>query len=259
MAIKNEIAEKIIIALDVDSGEKALSLVRQLEEAAVFKVGLRLFTAEGPPLLRELQNLGKKIFLDLKLHDIPNTVADAVKVGVIHRVHMMTLHASGGKEMMVRAAEAASEEAQKQNTPRPLLLAVTILTSLKDENIAEIGMIEDTRSQVVRLAGLAEKAGMDAIVCSPQEIDLIREKIGQNLRIVTPGIRPQWAAANDQKRIMTPQLAVQKGVDYLVIGRPIIASPSPRDAFLKILKEVEQSVDPAAGNRADSKNGAEDY
>ncbi len=236
-----DLAKRIIVALDVASREEALPLIRQLEGIEIFKVGLKLFTAEGPSLLKEVKILRKKIFLDLKLHDIPNTVAEAVRAAVRHGAHMLTLHSSGGREMMEKAVEAAAEEAEKEGSDKPLLLAVTILTSLKDDELQEIGMPADTFKQVLRLAKLAQEAGVDGVVCSPQEIEIIRKEIGKDLLVVVPGIRPSWAVAHDQKRIMTPSLAIQKGADYLVIGRPIIASPSPQEAFLKILDELRES------------------
>ncbi len=242
MEYKNDIAKKIIVALDVENKEKALLLVRELDRAEIFKVGLKLFTAEGPAFLQEILGLGKKIFLDLKLHDIPNTVAGAVRMGIKNGAHMITLHASGGREMMVRAAEAAGE-AERTTKAKPLLLAVTVLTSLKDEELKEIGMVSETRKQVLTLAKLAKDAGMDGVVCSPQEIDLIRKELDEAFLVVTPGIRPSWAASHDQKRIMTPSRAIEKGADYLVIGRPIIEAPSPQDAFLKICEELNRAVD----------------
>ncbi|MGD2295114.1 MAG: orotidine-5'-phosphate decarboxylase, partial [Candidatus Aminicenantes bacterium] len=186
-------AERIIVALDVSTKNEALSLVRQLKDTLFFKVGLELFTAEGPALIQSLQNLGKKVFLDLKLHDIPNTVSGAVRMAVKHGVYMTTLHASGGKEMMASAALAAQDEAEKRGVRAPLLLAVTVLTSLKDEQLREIGVLSDTKSQVASLAGLALRAGIKGVVCSPQEIDLIKDKFGEDLSVVVPGIRPAWA------------------------------------------------------------------
>lgn len=231
-------AERIIIALDVETKEQGLALVRELSEARLFKVGLELFTAEGPGLLAEIQALGRDVFLDLKLHDIPNTVAEAVRVGIRHGAHMMTIHASGGEEMMAKAADVARAEAAKRGKPKPHLLGVTILTSLRNEELSAIGMIPDTAVQVARLARLAKKAGMDGVVCSAQEIGLVRNEVGPELLIVTPGIRPAWAAAQDQKRIMTPAEAMAKGSNYLVIGRPITQAPSPREAFAKIVAEL---------------------
>lgn len=242
---KDDLRKKIIIALDVKNKEEAVAAVSGLKDARTFKIGLELFTAEGPALFKKLKVLRKGIFLDLKLHDIPNTVAGAVRSAVRHGVQMMTVHASGGRDMMARAAEAARETAEAEKVERPLLLGVTILTSLKSAELDEVGMKPDVAGQVLRLAGLAKSAGMDGVVCSPQEIEIIRKEHGQDLLIVTPGIRPAWAAAQDQKRIMTPAEAMQKGADYLVIGRPITGAASPQEAFARIVEELERPDDPA--------------
>jgi orotidine-5'-phosphate decarboxylase len=240
-AMKDEIktAQRIITALDVGDKDQALLLVSKLEDAEIFKVGLQLFTSEGPALLSTIRDCDKNVFLDLKLHDIPNTVGEAVKVCVSYGVKMMTLHASGGREMMTRAADAAGEEAEKIGVDKPWLLGVTVLTSLKDEQIIEIGMKENALGQVKRLARLAREAGLDGVVCSPQEISEVRSETGKDFLIVAPGIRPSWAAAHDQKRIMTPVEAVKKGADFLVIGRPIIKDKNPLLAFQKIVEEIE--------------------
>jgi orotidine-5'-phosphate decarboxylase len=248
---KNSLGERIIIALDVKTRKEALSLVQELPDAEIFKVGLTLFASEGPSLLKDLQNHGKNIFLDLKLHDIPHQIAGAVKAGMGHGVHMMTLHASGGREMMARAAEAAEQEAQQSGRTKPLLLAVTILTSLKGEQLKDIGMEDKVDGQVLRLARLAKENGMDGVVCSPQEINLIKQEFGQSFLVVSPGIRPLWAAAQDQKRILTPGEAIKKGVDYMVIGRPITKAASPSDAFFRIVEELDR-----ADNSSHSKNSA---
>jgi len=232
---------KVIIALDVDTKNKALDLVDRLEAARMFKVGLELFTAEGPSLLRELKQRGKQVFLDLKLHDIPNTVAGAVSAGTAHGIQMMTLHASGGLGMMRSARDAAEAASQKSGLRRPLLLGVTVLTSLKSQELAAIGMTADTEAQVLRLARLSREAGLDGVVCSPWEIDLIKEECGRDFLVVTPGIRPAWAAAQDQKRIMTPAQALQRGADYIVVGRPVTQAESPAGAFEAIIKELEES------------------
>ncbi|HOW85589.1 MAG TPA: orotidine-5'-phosphate decarboxylase [Candidatus Aminicenantes bacterium] len=234
-------ADRIIIALDVQTKEEAIALVGRLPDARTFKVGLELFTAEGPALFRPLKVLRKDIFLDLKLHDIPNTVSGAVRSALKHGVQMMTLHASGGRDMMARAAEAARAAAGEASGPKPLLLGVTVLTSLKGSDLGEIGQGEDVAAQVLRLAGLVKAAGLDGVVCSPREIEALRREFGRELVIVTPGIRPVWAAAQDQKRIMTPAEAVAAGADYLVIGRPITGAPSPNEAFLRIVEELDQS------------------
>ncbi|MEN6561398.1 MAG: orotidine-5'-phosphate decarboxylase [Acidobacteriota bacterium] len=239
MALSN--ADRIIIALDVQTREEGSALVGRLRDARTFKVGLELFTAEGPALFRKLKVLRKDIFLDLKLHDIPNTVSGAVRSALKHGVQMMTLHASGGREMMARAAETARAAAEAAKGPKPLLLGVTVLTSLKGADLEEVGQGADVASQVVRLAGLAKASGLDGVVCSPQEIEVLRREYGRDLVIVTPGIRPVWAAAQDQKRIMTPADAVARGADYLVIGRPITGAPSPNEAFLRIVEELDQS------------------
>jgi orotidine-5'-phosphate decarboxylase len=231
-------AQRIITALDVEGREPALALIRQLDAARVFKVGLELFTAEGPGLLRDIRALGKDVFLDLKMHDIPNTVGEAVRMGVRHRARMMTIHTSGGYEMMARAADVARTESEKLGTDQPVLLGVTVLTSLKGEDLAAIGMVPDTAAQVRRLAGLAKKAGMSGIVCSAQEIEIVREEVGPEMLIVTPGIRPAGADIQDQKRVMTPALALAKGTDYLVIGRPITQAASPAAAFAAIAAEL---------------------
>jgi orotidine-5'-phosphate decarboxylase len=237
---QQDATERIIIALDVENKAKALRLVDQLKAARIFKIGLRLFTAEGPLFLQEITARGKEVFLDLKFHDIPNTVAQAVKVCVGYGVQMMTMHAAGGSEMMGRAAEAASEESARMGIPKPILLAVTVLTSMKAEALKEIGMPPDPEGQVTRLARMAKKSGAGGIVCSPREIKVVKDAVGgeRDFPVVTPGIRPSWAAADDQKRILTPAEAVKIGADYLVIGRPVIAAPSPEEAFQKILDEL---------------------
>ncbi len=234
----NDPKKRIIIALDVKDKDEAAAVVSGLKDARTFKIGLELFTAEGPALFKKLKVLRKDIFLDLKLHDIPNTVAGAARSAVRHGVQMMTIHTSGGREMMARAAEAARETAEAEKLPKPLLLGVTVLTSLKAAELDEIGMDPDVAAQVLRLAGLAKAAGMDGVVCSPQEIEIVRKEFGRELLVVTPGIRPVWAASQDQKRIMTPAEAVAKGADYLVIGRPITGAPSPADAFRRIVEEI---------------------
>jgi orotidine-5'-phosphate decarboxylase len=235
-------ADRIIIALDVKNKAEALALVAKLPRARMFKVGLELFTAEGPALLGELRAAGKQLFLDLKLHDIPSTVAQAVRSGARYGVQLMTLHASGGAEMMARAAEAAAETAAKESVPRPKLLGVTVLTSLKDEELRQIGFADGAAAQVLRLAKLAKSAGLDGVVSSAQEITVIRRETGSGFLIVTPGIRPAWAAAGDQKRIMTPAEAIRLGADYLVIGRPITQAPSPQEAFDKVLDEISSGA-----------------
>ncbi|MGB9893468.1 MAG: orotidine-5'-phosphate decarboxylase [Candidatus Saccharicenans sp.] len=240
--INKEIARKIIIALDVKNREEAKKVLESLPEAIIFKVGLELFTAEGPAILNLVKGYGKEVFLDLKLHDIPNTVAGAVRSAVRHEISMLTLHAAGGLEMMKRGLEAAREEAEKENQPVPLILGVTVLTSLRDSDLQEIGFSSNSKDQVIRLARLAAEAGIEGIVCSPQEIEPLRAELGNKVRIVTPGIRPSWAEAQDQKRIMTPAEAIQKGADFLVIGRPITQAIRPDEAFSRVVEELEAAI-----------------
>lgn len=231
--------EKIIIALDVGTKQEALALAGALKEARIFKIGMELFTAEGPALLEATVRLGKRPFLDLKYHDIPNTVAGAVRSATRNGVSMLTLHTSGGREMMAAAAQASREESARTGKDRPLLLGVTVLTSLKEEDLRRIGIDNPAADQVLRLAALAKGSGLDGVVCSPHEIETVKRECGREFLVVTPGIRPAWAAAQDQKRIMTPAEAIGRGADYLVIGRPITGAPSPHEAFLRVLAELE--------------------
>lgn len=241
MTEKKAAADRIIIALDVGTRAEAQALAIELPDARIFKVGMELFTAEGPALLGEIEGLGKQIFLDLKYHDIPNTAGGAVRSAVRLGVRLLTLHTSGGREMLGRAVEAARSEAAATGRPKPLLLGVTVLTSLKDEQLREVGFASPVADQVLRLATLARESGVDGVVCSPHEIEVLKRELGRDFLVVTPGIRPSWAAAQDQKRIMTPAEAVARGADYMVIGRPVTAAPSPRDAFALIVRELEQA------------------
>jgi orotidine-5'-phosphate decarboxylase len=200
----------------------------------MFKVGAQLFTSEGPGAVTKLAGLGYDIFLDLKFHDIPNTVAHAVAAAVrLPRVRLMTLHASGGLAMMKAAREAAGT---KKN--RPALLAVTVLTSFDETALREIGMEGSLGSRVVALARLARTAGMDGVVCSALEAPAVRREFGPDFKILVPGVRPASAATNDQSRIATPGDAVRAGADYLVVGRPITSAANPRAAALEIVAEI---------------------
>lgn len=228
---------KIFVALDVENKEKALEIVGDLKGlGACFKIGKQLFTSTGPDLVREIVGMGEDVFLDLKYHDIPNTVAKAGAAAAQLGVKIFNVHASGGRKMM----EAVREEMNKLTNP-PLVLAVTILTSLGEEDIREVGFDRTIPEQIARLAKLAKDSGMDGVVASPLEIELIRETCGKDFKILTPGIRPAFAAVNDQKRIATPAEALRKGADYLVIGRPITAAENRREAFLKILEECKNA------------------
>lgn len=228
---------KIFVALDVENKEKALEIVSDLKGlGACFKIGKQLFTSTGPELVREIVGMGEDVFLDLKYHDIPNTVAKAGAAAAELGVKIFNVHSSGGRKMM----EAVRSEMNKLTNP-PLVLAVTILTSLGEEDIREVGFDRTIPEQIAKLAKLAKDSGMDGVVASPLEIGLIRETCGKDFKILTPGIRPAFAAVNDQKRIATPAEALRKGADYLVIGRPITAAENRRDAFLKILEECKNA------------------
>jgi orotidine-5'-phosphate decarboxylase len=230
---------RLFCALDVPSREQALALARPLIEAVDgFKLGLEFFAAEGPDGVRAIGVLGKPIFLDLKLHDIPNTVAGAVRSAAALAPAYLTLHAAGGVAMLRAAAEAATEEAEKRGMARPKLLAVTVLTSLDAADLSAQAIRAAPDEQAVRLAVLAESAGVDGVVCSPKEIAPIRHALGRGLELVVPGIRPAWAAAGDQKRVMTPAEATNAGADVLVIGRPITAAADPADAARRIRDEM---------------------
>lgn len=233
--------EKLIVALDVDTKEQALSLVEKLwDSVGAFKIGMQLYNSEGPSIVKEIQDLGGKVFVDLKFHDIPNTVAQASKVISRLNTFMFNVHAAGGYEMMKKAADSAKDVATDLNINKPLAIAVTVLTSLSQEAFQnEVGIPNTIETQVVKWAKLAQSAGLDGVVASPQEIKAIREACGQDFVIVTPGVRPLWAAANDQKRVMTPEEAIRLGATYLVVGRPITASDNVKEAAKKIVDEME--------------------
>ena len=226
--------ERLIVALDVSSAAEAQKLVSRIGDAAgIYKVGLQLFTAEGPSIVRDLVSSGRRVFLDLKLHDIPTTVALAVKSAAELGAYMLTIHASGGSAMLRAATEAAAG--------RMNLLAVSVLTSLNDEDMQEIGVAGRVSDQVLRMAALAQSTGCQGIVTSPREALMVRKAMGEGFAIVTPGIRPSGAETNDQQRIATPAQAIMNGASHIVVGRPITHAPDPAKAAQAIISEMEQA------------------
>lgn len=239
--------DQLIIALDVDTGRRALELADTLADlAGGFKVGSRLFTLEGPPLVRALVDRGARVFLDLKFHDIPNTVAQAVEAAVQTGAWMVDVHATGGAAMLHAAVRAGGDAAGRLGRPAPLLVAITVLTSMDDAGLRETGVERPLLDQVVALARMAKAAGLQGVVASPHETASIRAACGPGFTIVTPGIRGAAAggAKNDQIRTMGPAEAVRAGASYIVVGRPIIAAPDPRAAAAAIVEELRIEVEP---------------
>jgi orotidine-5'-phosphate decarboxylase len=229
----------IIAALDVPTVEQALNLARQIAPAVgAFKIGKELFTSAGPDIVRRVRDTGASVFLDLKFHDIPNTVAKAVAAATRLDVQMLTIHASGGGEMMRAAEKAAQQTAGQLNRPAPLVLGVTVLTSHDSGTLAELGWETDVARQVERLALLASKSGLRGLVCSPLEIATLRRVLPPHMQLVTPGIRTGAEKADDQKRTLTPREAMDAGASWLVIGRPIYAAADPRAAAENILDSL---------------------
>ncbi len=229
--------DRIVIALDLDSATESLRLVEQLRgRVGLFKVGSQLFAAEGPSVVDKIMAMGERVFLDLKLHDIPNTAAQAAKAAQAMGVSMITVHASGGSRMMAAVMRALKSPRPEQ---KPLLvLAVTLLTSLAPSDLAPLGLGSPLADQVVRLAHIAIEAGVDGLVASPAEVALLRRHFGSSPLLVTPGIRPAGTALNDQARVATPEAALKDGADYLVIGRPVTASPNPLESLNQILETI---------------------
>ena len=226
--------DRLIVALDVSSASEARQMVQSIGEAAgIYKVGLQLFTSEGPEIVRDLVSSGRKVFLDLKLHDIPNTVSHAVKAAAELSVHMLTVHAGGGAAMMQAAVEASAG--------RVNVLAVTVLTSLSADDLHEVGVPAEVADQAVRMAALAQRAGCQGIISSPRELAPLRKQVGNDFMIVTPGIRPAGAETHDQQRIATPALAIGNGASHIVVGRPITHAADPAKAAQAIIREMESA------------------
>lgn len=231
----NKNTSKIIVAMDFDNADQTIALADQLDpQLCHLKVGKELFTRCGPAIVEKLQERGFNIFLDLKFHDIPNTVAKAVLAAADLGVWMVNVHVSGGRQMLMAANEALASV----SGTKPLLIGVTVLTSLDDDDIHEVGFHGSAQQLVKHLAKLAHDCGLDGVVCSPQEALMLNTLLGDDFLLVTPGIRPLTAASVDQKRIMTPRKAIESGSDYLVIGRPITQSHAPLDALKAIINEL---------------------
>jgi orotidine-5'-phosphate decarboxylase len=226
--------DRLIVALDVFSAPEAQKIVQSIGEAArTFKVGKQLFVSEGPAIVRELVAAGRQVFLDLKFHDIPNTVGLAVKAAAELKVAMLTVHASGGSKMLRAAVEAARSAAAK-----PQVLAVTVLTSMSDQDVEEVGFSGTARDQVLRLAALARNVGCNGVVASPRECAEVRRELGEGFAIVTPGIRPAGSQKGDQERTATPAEAIRAGASHIVVGRPITVAADPKAAARAIIEEI---------------------
>jgi orotidine-5'-phosphate decarboxylase len=245
-AVALDARERIIVALDMPSLERARELARQIlagqaRRPALVKVGLELFASHGPRVLDELRGEGARVFCDLKLHDIPNTVAGAVRALARHGAAMLTLHASGGRSMLEAARKAADEF---QPGDRPILLGVTVLTSLADADLEDLGFRRPPSEQVIALAEICRRAGLDGVVAAVAEAAALKKALGQDFLVVTPGIRPAGSAARDQRRIATPAEAVRSGADYIVVGRPITEAPDPARAVEQIAAEIAEALKP---------------
>ena len=232
--------DRIIFALDVGTIDDARTWVDMLAaKVGWFKVGLELFTAAGPSVIELIKESGLKCFLDLKYHDIPNTVSGAVRSATRMKVDMMTIHISGGKSMIQAARSAAADEAGSIGISPPKIIGVSVLTSLNQDDLNDIGINSPVKEQVLNLINLAGESTIDGIVCSPADLAYVRPHIPKGITVITPGIRPAWAATGDQKRIATPRTAIDAGADLLVIGRPISQADDPAEAVDRIVQEIE--------------------
>lgn len=240
--MRDSVKNRLIVALDVETAREARKLFDTLRHVVgMFKIGSQLFTVAGPGIVREIVKAGGRVFLDLKFHDIPNTVAAAGVEAARLGVSIFNVHAAGGSEMMRGVAHAVANASERESFPRPSVIAVTVLTSADARTLAEIGVASGPAEQVRALAKLAAECGMDGVVASPHEVALVRETVNeQNFLIVTPGVRPLGSSRDDQKRVMTPAEAVRAGADYLVVGRSILKAPDPARAAHEIKDEIEE-------------------
>ncbi len=233
------VEDRIIVPLDVPTEAQAIALVEQLPQVTFWKVGLELFVSTGSEIIRTLKNRQKRVFLDLKFHDIPNTIAGAIRQASTYGVDLITIHATAGRLALQSASMAAVEGAKKAGCPPPKLIAITLLTSLTSRDLAfDLKIPIELEEYALQMALLAKESGLNGAVCSPQEVSQLRRVCGDDFLLVCPGVRPNWAQANDQKRSMTPSDAIKAGADYLVIGRPITAAPEPVAAWEKICEEL---------------------
>lgn len=233
------ITDRIIVPLDVPTGAEAIALVEKLPQVTFWKVGLELFVSSGAEILTTLRQRQKRIFLDLKLHDIPNTVAGASRAAASYGVDLLTIHAAAGKDALYGACTAAREGATQAGVSPPKLIAITLLTSISSRQLAfELKIPLELPEYALQMALLARESGLDGAVCSPQEVEQLRQTCGDDFLLVCPGVRPSWAEAGDQKRSLTPAQAIKAGADYLVIGRPITAAAEPESAWNRICDEL---------------------
>ena len=230
--------KKIIVAIDTIDTNEALKITKLIPDVGAFKLGLEYFCANGPKGISKISETGVKIFLDLKFHDIPNTVAGAIRASLNLEPYMMTVHLSGGYNMLDRTMEEVKEYCSKKSLKKPLILGVSVLTSIDNNDFSSLGIKGKVEDQVVRLAKLAENSGLDGLVCSAKELKIVKREVGKNLILVTPGIRPAGGEVNDQKRILTPAQAIKDGANFLVIGRPITSVDDPQEALNNISLEI---------------------
>lgn len=233
------VEDRIIVPLDVPTEAKAIALVEQLPQVRWWKVGLELFVGTGPSILQSLKNRQKQIFLDLKLHDIPNTMAGATREAAAYGVDLLTVHATAGRSALKAASIAAVDGSQETGCPPAKLIAITLLTSLTSRDLAfDLKIPLELPEYALQMALLAQETGLNGAVCSPQEVEQLRQTCGDDFLLVCPGVRPKWAEAGDQRRSMTPSDAIKAGADYLVIGRPITAATDPVEAWQRICDEL---------------------